>query len=80
MRKNQDSNVILANDGSLIISSARVSDSANYTCGARNLYGERLANVAPLSVYGNEKNISFKYYLRQIRTNRIKSTSTIPDS
>jgi hypothetical protein len=52
LRRGADPNVILAHDGSLIISSARVSDTGNYTCAARNVAMERHAAPAELSVYG----------------------------
>ncbi|KAI6206916.1 Netrin receptor UNC5 [Aphelenchoides besseyi] len=48
---NLDSNLILANDGSLILSASRLSDSANYTCEARNLANRRLTEPAELIVY-----------------------------
>lgn len=47
-----DSNLILANDGSLIISAARLSDAANYTCEARNIANRRITEPAELTVYG----------------------------
>jgi len=48
----QDTNLIISNDGNLIISQARLSDVGNYSCGAQNVVGRRLSDPALLSVYG----------------------------
>lgn len=48
-----DSNVILASDGSLILSSARLSDSGNYSCEATNVANSRRTDPAELHVYVN---------------------------
>ena len=47
-----DVNVIISHEGSLIVSQARLGDSGNYTCGAQNVAGRRLSDVALLTVYG----------------------------
>jgi leucine-rich repeat transmembrane protein FLRT len=47
-----DSNIILANDGSLIISAARLIDSGNYTCEAHNIAQRRATDPAIITVYG----------------------------
>ncbi|KAK5971221.1 hypothetical protein GCK32_013141 [Trichostrongylus colubriformis] len=52
VEKSADSNVIYGNDGSLIISAARLSDSGNYTCEAVNIANRRTTDPATLSVYG----------------------------
>ena len=52
LRRGLDPNIIVAHDGSLIISAARVKDSANYTCGARNIAMERMTTPAELIIYG----------------------------
>ncbi|KAK6034395.1 hypothetical protein COOONC_28104, partial [Cooperia oncophora] len=52
LEKSADSNVIYGNDGSLIISAARLSDSGNYTCEAVNIANRRTTDPATLSVYG----------------------------
>lgn len=53
--------MILANDGSLIISAARVSDSGNYSCEARNVANRRKTDPAQITVYG--KIVIFRYLL-----------------
>uniref|UniRef100_A0A915I2H0 Ig-like domain-containing protein n=1 Tax=Romanomermis culicivorax TaxID=13658 RepID=A0A915I2H0_ROMCU len=46
-----DPNVIIAHDGALIIAVARLSDSGNYTCGARNVAAQRLSHAVPVTIY-----------------------------
>ncbi|TMS37367.1 hypothetical protein L596_004311 [Steinernema carpocapsae] len=46
-----DSNIILANDGSLIISAARLLDSGNYSCEARNVASRRATDPAEITVF-----------------------------
>uniref|UniRef100_A0A1I7X713 Ig-like domain-containing protein n=1 Tax=Heterorhabditis bacteriophora TaxID=37862 RepID=A0A1I7X713_HETBA len=52
LEKLADSNVIYANDGSLIISAARLGDSGNYSCEASNIANRRSTDPAWLNVYG----------------------------
>jgi hypothetical protein len=47
-----DGNLILASDGSLIISAARISDSGSYVCEARNIAHRRFTEPAQIQVYG----------------------------
>ncbi|KAH7729376.1 UNC-5 protein [Aphelenchoides avenae] len=51
INRETDSNLILANDGSLIISATRITDSGNYTCEARNLANRRISDPAEVVVY-----------------------------
>ncbi|CAJ0931334.1 unnamed protein product, partial [Mesorhabditis belari] len=46
-----DSNIIYGNDGSLILSAARLSDSGAYACEATNIATKRVTDTAQLTVY-----------------------------
>jgi len=49
---NRDVNFIVSNEGNLIVSQTRLSDAANYTCGAQNIANRRLSEPALLTVFG----------------------------
>ncbi|XP_065201785.1 netrin receptor UNC5C isoform X2 [Planococcus citri] len=48
-----DTNIILSNEGHLLISQARLQDTANYTCVAENIAAKRTSEPAMLTVYVN---------------------------
>jgi hypothetical protein len=57
-------NLIQAGDGSLILSAARLSDSGNYSCEARNMANRRVTEPAEIAVYGEHcRLISDKFFI-----------------
>ena len=52
MDADEDINVIISNEGNLIISQVRFNDAGNYTCVAQNVASRRLSEPAQLNVYG----------------------------
>jgi len=53
-----DINLIISHEGSLIVSQARLVDSGNYTCGAENVAGRRLSDTAALTVDGQSLDLT----------------------
>jgi len=45
-------NLVISSEGNLLFSQARLSDTGNYTCGARNVVTKRSSQSAVLTVYG----------------------------
>jgi hypothetical protein len=58
-------NLIQAGDGSLILSAARLSDSGNYSCEARNMANRRVTEPAEIAVYGEHYRFFIIDFLRQ---------------
>ena len=51
----QTSSVTITQDGSLIIHSAKVQDSGNYSCVAKNIVGKRVSNPVPVVVRSEKR-------------------------
>uniref|UniRef100_A0A7E4UX97 Netrin receptor UNC5 n=1 Tax=Panagrellus redivivus TaxID=6233 RepID=A0A7E4UX97_PANRE len=51
IKPNDDPNLIIANDGNLIISAPRLSDSGHYHCEARNIANKRVTEDVEITVY-----------------------------
>ena len=51
LKVEQDTNIIISSEGSLVFAQARVEDSANYTCVAENVAAKRVSNRVQLQVY-----------------------------
>ena len=50
--KKEGSNLIVSNEGHLLVVQARLADMGNYTCVAENVAGRRLSDTAVLTVLG----------------------------
>ena len=66
-----DTNIILSNEGHLLISQARLQDTANYTCVAENIAAKRLSEPAMLTVYGKRL---YLYLFSILRSMRLKKS------
>lgn len=53
-----DTNVIISNEGHLLISQARLQDTANYTCIAENIAAKRQSDPAMLTVFGKDAHVN----------------------
>lgn len=51
----QSSSITITQDGSLIIHSAKVQDSGNYSCVAKNIVGKRVSQLVPVIVRSEKR-------------------------